>query len=275
MKTRVLTGLIALIIFIPFLVFSEGFLWNVAIAVISGVCVFEVLCCIKMLDLWALSIPALIYSVALPLLCTGDASLGNAALIFLFAMFIIGVLSRNRFHTSQITLIAALTLLITNSLSGLILLRHRSAECGLLLVILTLLCAWGSDTGAYFSGRVFGTRRLAPELSPQKTIEGSIGSLITSIILAVLFGLLCNTFAWANANLFLLAVTGAFANVFSQFGDLSASLIKRHYSIKDFGSIFPGHGGMLDRFDSVIGVSIFLTVMTSHAGFFELFTPIV
>ncbi len=273
MKTRILTGAIALVLFIPFLIFSEGFLWNVAIAVISGICVFEILCCIKMLDLWALSIPALIYSVALPLICTSDASLGNAALVFLFIMFVIGVLSRNRFHTSQITLVAALTLFLTNALSGLILLRHRSAEYGLLLVILALLCAWGSDTGAYFSGRVFGTRRLAPELSPKKTVEGSIGSLITSVVLCILFGLLCNTFGWGNANLLLLAVTGAFANVFAQLGDLIASLFKRHYSIKDFGSIFPGHGGMLDRFDSVIGVSILLTVMTSHPGFFELFTP--
>lgn len=271
MKTRSITAAIAFFVFLPFLIFSDGYLWNVAIAIIAGACMFEVLCCIKIPGSLGLSIPTLGYAILLPLLCQGlPATLANGTSLFLFLMFSVGVLANNHFHTSQITLVTALCLFLTNSLVSLIVVRRQSF--GLLLVILVLIIAWGSDTSAYICGRLFGTRRLAAEISPKKTLEGSIGSLIITVILAVIYGLIVNAFAWARANIALLALVGLFGSVFAQMGDLIASLFKRHYSAKDFGTVFPGHGGFLDRFDSVIGVAILMSLIVSRPELLPLFS---
>lgn len=274
MKVRIITGVVAFCLLVPFIVFSDGFLWNVAVAIISAVCMFEILCCIKMLDVLPLSIPALAYSLVLPLICQGSfRTLYNATIIFVFLMFVIAVLSRNRYHTSQVTLIAGLAVFAVNALTGMVMLRRQ--ECGLFLLILVFLCAWGSDIGGYCVGRLFGTKQLAPILSPKKTVEGAIGAVLTSVLFCVLFGLICNAFSFVRADVWLLALTGALASVFAQFGDLAASLMKRHYSIKDFGTVFPGHGGMMDRFDSVIGVCVFLVFFTGRPDLLALFLPAV
>lgn len=271
MKTRSITAAIAFFVFLPFLIFSDGYLWNVAIAIIAGACMFEVLCCIKIPGSLGLSIPTLGYAILLPLLCQGlPATLANGTSLFLFLMFSVGVLANNHFHTSQITLVTALCLFLTNSLVSLIVVRRQNF--GLLLVILVLIIAWGSDTSAYICGRLFGTRRLAAEISPKKTLEGSIGSLIITVILAVIYGLIVNAFAWARANIALLALVGLFGSIFAQMGDLIASLFKRHYSAKDFGTVFPGHGGFLDRFDSVIGVAILMSLIVSRPELLPLFS---
>ncbi len=274
MKLRSITAVIAFLCFLPFFIFSDGFLWNIAITIIGGACMFELLCCIKMQNALGLSIPTIAYAVLLPLFCHGlPSTLSNGASLFLFVMFTIGVFAKNRYHTSQITLAGALCLFLVNSLTALVLIRRQ--DCGLLLTILVFVIAWGADTSAYICGRLFGTRRLAPNLSPKKTVEGSIGSFIITVILCVVYGLILNAFSLAHANVGLLALIGAVGNLFAQMGDLVASLFKRHYSIKDFGGIFPGHGGFLDRFDSVIGVCVMMLLVISRPELLPLITPIV
>ncbi len=109
------------------------------------------------------------------------------------------------------------------------------------------ILAWGSDTFAYFSGRFFGRHKLIEHVSPKKTIEGSIGGLIGSTVLSVLFAYVYNPDFMSFAILL-----GLVGSVLAQSGDLIASKIKRYCGIKDFGKIMPGHGGVLDRFDSII-----------------------
>lgn len=275
MKTRTLTAIIAFACFLPFLIFSDTYWWNVFVAVLCGACTFELLCCSKILTALGISIPAIAYSVLVPLIYRDqsmDSVLVHLSALFLFLMFVAGVFAKNRYHTSQITLVAALTLLVTGSFVGLITLRTK--ECGLLFLILAFLIAWGTDTSAYLCGRLFGTRRLAPNLSPKKTVEGSIGSFLITTLLCVIFGLICNSFALAQANVWCLALAGAIGNVFAQLGDLCASLIKRHYSVKDFGTVFPGHGGFMDRFDSVMGVCVFLVLFSSRPELIALFAAL-
>jgi phosphatidate cytidylyltransferase len=127
--------------------------------------------------------------------------------------------------------------------------------------LLVFIGAWVTDVFAYFTGKFFGKRKLCEEISPKKTIAGSIGGTLFCIIAFVSFGYIVlnkGSEFWKYA---VLACLGLIIAVVSQVGDLSMSLIKRRYGIKDFGKVFPGHGGVLDRFDSIIAVSSILFIM--------------
>ena len=119
-----------------------------------------------------------------------------------------------------------------------------------ILIWLTLLSAFGTDTMAYFSGFLFGKHKLCPNLSPKKTIEGAIGGAIGSVIFTGLFGLF-----FAKDVIVHCIIIGIIGGVFSQFGDLTASAFKRKMGIKDFGNLIPGHGGVMDRVDSLIFIA--------------------
>ena len=131
-------------------------------------------------------------------------------------------------------------------------LRIRLMDQWRALVVLPLLIAFISDAFALFAGMAFGKHKLAPELSPKKTVEGAVGGFLGAVVCTVLYGLILRLGFQMEVNYLLLALYGALGSVVSQLGDLSFSYIKREYGLKDFGNIFPGHGGVLDRFDSVI-----------------------
>lgn len=123
---------------------------------------------------------------------------------------------------------------------------------GMNLLVLTFLVTWSTDTFAYFIGNIFGKNGLCPSISPNKTVEGSIGGLVGSIVVGLLFGVIINPLMDINIGLHHFAIIGLIGGVLSQLGDLSASSIKRFCGVKDFGWILPGHGGLLDRFDSLL-----------------------
>ena len=126
---------------------------------------------------------------------------------------------------------------------------------GAYLVWLIFIGSWGSDTSAYCAGLLLGKHKAAPILSPKKTWEGCIGGVIGAALLSVLYGMVMNGIFDHNASIALYALIGACAAVISQVGDLAASALKRNNDIKDYGNLIPGHGGVLDRFDSVIFVA--------------------
>lgn len=130
----------------------------------------------------------------------------------------------------------------------------REYTHGKLLIWLVFITAFGCDTGAYFTGYFLGKHKLCPALSPKKTIEGSVGGVITATVLSVFYGLWINRYyPMGEVNVLLLCgLTGFFGSFLAQIGDLAASSIKRQTGIKDYGNLMPGHGGVLDRFDSVI-----------------------
>lgn len=131
--------------------------------------------------------------------------------------------------------------------------RTRELPGGVYLVWLILLCSWGSDTCAYCVGVLFGKHKMAPVLSPKKSVEGAIGGVVGAMLLTGIYGAVFAKQLGIGTDgiVVLAAVSGAGALV-SMVGDLAASAIKRNYEIKDYGTLIPGHGGILDRFDSVI-----------------------
>jgi phosphatidate cytidylyltransferase len=126
---------------------------------------------------------------------------------------------------------------------------------GNVLVWLVFITSWGCDTAAYYSGKAFGKRKLCPKVSPKKTIEGSIGGALGAAIITLLFGLIMES-RFSIMNPIHYAVIGLICGAISQFGDLVASSIKRYVGVKDYSNLIPGHGGILDRFDSIIFSSV-------------------
>ena len=139
-------------------------------------------------------------------------------------------------------------------------------EDGQFLYLLIFIGAWMTDIFAYFTGVFFGKHKLIEDVSPKKTIEGSIGGIVFCALSFVALGLVADIFFDRSANLVFLAIGGVFISIIAQIGDLIMSVIKRHYGIKDYGKIFPGHGGMLDRFDSISAVSVTLGAIFMFAA---------
>lgn len=128
----------------------------------------------------------------------------------------------------------------------------RMLEQGAFLVWLVFLCSWGCDTCAYCVGVLFGKHKMAPVLSPKKSVEGGVGGVVGAALLGAVYAVAINHFAGVEANTLMYALICGVGGMISQVGDLAASAIKRNHDIKDYGKLIPGHGGILDRFDSVI-----------------------
>ena len=130
--------------------------------------------------------------------------------------------------------------------------QTRIMKDGLFLVGLVFLCSWGCDTCAYCVGVLIGKHKMAPKLSPKKSIEGAAGGLVGAALLGFLYALAINKWGGASAKAPEYALICFVGGMISMAGDLAASAIKRNHDIKDYGKLIPGHGGILDRFDSVI-----------------------
>jgi len=172
--------------------------------------------------------------------------------LFLLVLLITMILSHPKFNIRDVENTYIGFFYVCFLLSHIALVRELPS--GRIYVWLIFITAWGSDTGAYFAGRKFGKHKLAPVLSPKKTIEGSIGGILMSALLCILYGLAINRFLIEDISSVIIRffIIGVLGSVVGQIGDLTASSIKRFTGIKDFGRLIPGHGGVLDRFDSVL-----------------------
>jgi phosphatidate cytidylyltransferase len=138
---------------------------------------------------------------------------------------------------------------------GFIYLIRAIPDKGLYLVWFVFIASWLTDTFAYFAGTMFGKTKLCPSISPKKTVEGAIGGIIGSILGCIIYGLIIDKVTVVHISVIHLFIMGLLGGIISQIGDLAASSIKRNVGIKDYGKIMPGHGGVLDRFDSILFVA--------------------
>lgn len=171
--------------------------------------------------------------------------------VMIIILFSLIVFLHDRYSLNDIALTFFGILYVPFLLSFIVL--TRSLEHGVLFIWIIFL-AWSTDTFAYFSGVFMGKHKLLPAISPKKTIEGSIGGVIGCVAATVLYGVFIRT-QISDIPLYHFIVIGLLNGIISQIGDLGASAIKRFVNIKDYGRIMPGHGGVLDRFDSILFVA--------------------
>lgn len=174
-------------------------------------------------------------------------------IVYIIVLFIILVFAYPRYRLGQLVAVFAGFFYAVVMISFIY--QIRMLPLGAYIIWLLFICSWGSDTAAYCVGMSIGKNRLAPKISPKKSIEGAIGGVLGTILLGTLYGLALNHWTDIDVSVLVFAAVGGVGSIVSQVGDLAASALKRHYDIKDFGSIMPGHGGVLDRFDSMIFVA--------------------
>ena len=156
-------------------------------------------------------------------------------------------------HKASQIMAAMFAFLYAPVMLSFIFLTREGFDYGKYLVWFIFLCSWGSDTCAYAVGVLIGRHKMTPKLSPKKSVEGAVGGVAGAALLFVIYTqFVVNRYSEASLSLMLVAVLGAAGALVSMVGDLAASAIKRDHGIKDYGKLIPGHGGIMDRFDSVI-----------------------
>ena len=258
MLKRIITAVVALAVFIPVCIFSDTLIFPIAITFLCAVGTAEMLRCIGVRHP-AVCMSSLAFAVVSPMLVrlAGDTKLFIA--IFcgeVFCYFIVvsaaAVFSHGTFDVTSAYTAYAMVLYIVSSFVSIVLLRD--SRFGKILYILAFLGPWISDSAAYFCGRAFGHRKLIPDVSPKKTVAGCVGGLIFTGVVFAFYGFVAVRYldVSLSPSYPILFLVGVLVSAISQLGDLIASLVKRRYDIKDYGRIFPGHGGVMDRFDSVL-----------------------
>ena len=264
MKTRVISALVALVIAIVVLIFAKTWLFYLAVTALAVGALYELF---KAMGLVKFRAECSICFAFTAVECMFEyvhskgvlERIGTDLFLLLFAAAVLCMYLKNysKYVYSVPFTMMGLTLGVTYSFRSLILTRQ---EVCTFAVVLTLAGAWLADSGAYFAGTFFGKHKLAPVISPKKTIEGVIGGAVTNgvllLIITGVYGLLINKNA--DINYIGVFIAGVICSGAGLLGDLSASVIKRQAGIKDYGNIMPGHGGIMDRFDSVIVVAPFM-----------------
>ncbi len=257
LSTRIFSGVIGAILTITILIFNQNCLWliNLITAIISVLAMKEIFSVIEISKNYFITIPSMIFASILPI--TGFSFVWGFFWYLYTIIIFVNLLLNKTLKIDKIFTIYSMSLIISFCLFKIVDLRDYGKEFGSFYVFLALMIAWMTDTGAYFCGILLGKNKLCPEISPKKTIEGFIGGIIVCLISVILIFLIFNYFMFSEKqeiNYFLIIILSLTGSLVSSFGDLCFSAIKRSYHVKDFGNIMPGHGGVLDRFDSVIFV---------------------
>lgn len=184
---------------------------------------------------------------------TGTLVFGLGTMSLFLFILLLTVVTRKQFTINDAGYYLLSIFYIGSTFHSVIFLRTLGLNLFLFMIIVVAL----TDSGAYFVGKKFGKRKLAPLISPNKTIEGSIGGTVIGVLAGTIFGFITGV----SSNVLALAIMSIVVAAVAQFGDLVASSMKREYGIKDFGTLFPGHGGVLDRFDSHLYASLALYIL--------------
>lgn len=288
MLTRIISGAVGVVLLGIVLYFHNTVFLPIAVAAIIAVMLFELIRAVKLHKCIPILLAAEACGISVPLLygyyhkgkdvqnyltsfrLYGEEPVLNdryglyvfcAVLIAAFVIFITWLKKHKEIRYEQVFFVLAVMVLVPQSMTtmiridrlGKLMLRGNTyLVSGVFLLIMGLCGAWIADTGAYFTGVAIGKHKLCPEISPKKTIEGLVGGIVTTaVVYAVAFSVY---YGFTAKRAVIACVTGIVCAVIGTVGDLSASMVKRQIGFKDYGKIMPGHGGLMDRFDSVLFV---------------------
>lgn len=272
MKQRVITAiaLLALLAIVVWQIYTPIFI--IVIAFLSAVAANEIMKCAKIQNIFILAVGTAVAAL-IPLKSSASIlepwvsqekwqvivnlvpdMVGIAIVVIVFLLAMLKEYSHTRFEDVAIAVIASIVVPYGFSIFGILRDFYGfKSQFGIFLIFYGLICALGTDVGAQLGGMAFGKTKMSPNISPKKTIEGACCGIVASMVLNVIAATLYNKLASTPMQAYQAATLLALAPIVSflgMMGDLSASVLKRNFGVKDFGKIFPGHGGVMDRFDS-------------------------
>lgn len=265
MKTRIMTAAVAIPLLLLLLLVADKAIAAVVWGVMLSVSAYELLYSTGLVREPRLVIYACVMAFAVTMWSFFDAVHAYGVLLVIIYMSILFaemMHSHVKITFDKICMCIAGGLLIPFLLSSLI--RILTMKIGRYVILIPFIVAFGSDAGAYFAGYFFGKHKMAPVLSQHKTVEGAVGGVVAAVIAMLFYGLVMDLpFNSLNfrVNYLYAAIYGLFGSLVGIFGDLCFSVIKRQTGIKDYGKILPGHGGILDRFDSMMMVGPLMEVL--------------
>ena len=277
LKPRLLTAAIGIPAVLLVMIISE--LWHPLMGIVVGIAsvimVWEFLGAKKLQKFLSLAAVCMLYSFLMPISVAAGTLTYIFTFLFLIIGFIISLVYHKRLHFMNFAYAMFGTMLITFGMSAVPLACVTNGYSVSFYFVAIFLLPWMADGGGYFIGSYFGKHKLCPNISPKKTVEGALGGLVFCVASAMVMGLVFQLLVFRGepvirVNFAALAVLAVFDSVVSIIGDLSFSLIKRNLKIKDYGSMFPGHGGMLDRCDSIIFTAPLVVVLGQFMPFLQI-----
>jgi len=271
MKSRIIVAIVGLPILFIVLFFLPPYIFAAVVSLVCAIIAFELLRSIAPKGNERSRIYAVFSAALIPVGAYFDITALVFQAVFLVLLSLMFIEAIKTFGTirkvplSQILITLFGGALIPLMLSGLVSMRNMPE--GHLIVLLPVISAFVTDAGAYFSGLLFGKRKPFPLVSPKKTVEGYIGGFIVGTLAMVIYGMIIVFATLHTVVFYALILYGIIGAAATHLGDLAFSLIKREYEIKDYGSLLRGHGGMLDRFDSMVlaAPAIYLLMLVTPA----------
>jgi phosphatidate cytidylyltransferase len=250
MKTRIISGVFFTIVLAAAFFLAPPFITAITVAVMSVLASFELLYATGLVK----SIRLNVYSALMAIFVVFGSYIGAMYLaiyaILLYWMLLFGevLFSSGKIPVEQIAYCLLSGLVLPIFLSALVRIRSYPTH----LMFIPFIMAYCSDTGAYFIGVFFGKHKMCPNISPKKSWEGFVGGIVIAVLAMVAYCIVMDLVMGYQVNYLLAGIYGLVGSLASVFGDLMMSVIKRQTGIKDYGKLIPGHGGILDRFDSVL-----------------------
>ncbi|NLZ45482.1 MAG: phosphatidate cytidylyltransferase [Clostridiales bacterium] len=269
MKTRIISAAVAVVLAVVVFILHKTIVLEIVVALLTAGLLFEIFKATQCNKHWITMSLCCLYGMVVPFSRFIGAKFSVITLVFWLLVFASFLKEHKNMKIDKLGIMIASTTLITFSMNSLLTLHKFTATHGLFLLILTLCGAWLADSGAYFAGTFFGKTKLCPTISPKKTVEGLVGGTITNGLIFLILALVYNKIDGVEFNYIYLFILGMACSIIGLLGDLTASLIKRQYNIKDYGNIMPGHGGIMDRFDSVLFVAPFMAIMITNFSIFK------
>ena len=268
MKKRVLTAVVALAVLLPILWFSDKLPFVVLLSAASVGAVLEGGRCFGIKPSSAVVVPFYIFAAVLPFVFRFLPGYDFLRIVFAALMLaVLFVFSAVTLGGSKVSFVKASSLCsfliyILAGLNAILIVRDNASYRGEFMFMLIFLGAWITDAGAQLTGIAFGKHKLIPQVSPNKTVEGAVGGAVCGVLGYAAYAAIVKFIYNVNVNWLALVLLGLVIAVVDQLGDLIASRVKREHGIKDFGSLFPGHGGVIDRIDSIVSNAIVILAYT-------------